>query len=391
MTDTPEIKYLFIRRPIFAAVISIVIVLLGALRAHHAADQSISPDHPAVGPGLGSVSGGHRGRRRHCGGGADRAATLRARRPAVLQVVQRQRRDDEPAGVLRPLPGPRPRGGGRPEPGQPGRAPAAPGGRAAGDHHHEGADRHPCGHRAHLEGPPLRRGLSEQLRPDLHHRRAQAHSRRGRRLAHRLAPVLDAAEPRSRPHGPARPHGVGCAGGGAGAEHHQSGGPHRPGAGAAGEPTDHSGHDPGPAHGSQGVRRHHRPRQPRWLAGPGQGHRPGDARVPELRPGRPGERRSYRRHPAVPPAGRERAQREAGGRGADERAGPELPGGGDLVHPLRYHAVHHGLDRRGGEDPVRSHAPGDPGGLHLPAELAHDPDPGARRAGRDHRHLLRAA
>ena len=30
MSDTPEIKYLFIRRPIFAAVISIVIVLLGA-------------------------------------------------------------------------------------------------------------------------------------------------------------------------------------------------------------------------------------------------------------------------------------------------------------------------------------------------------------------------
>src|SRR5882724_9070910 len=30
MNDAPEIRYLFIRRPIFAAVISIVIVLLGA-------------------------------------------------------------------------------------------------------------------------------------------------------------------------------------------------------------------------------------------------------------------------------------------------------------------------------------------------------------------------
>ena len=30
MSDPPEINYLFIRRPIFAAVISIVIVLLGA-------------------------------------------------------------------------------------------------------------------------------------------------------------------------------------------------------------------------------------------------------------------------------------------------------------------------------------------------------------------------
>ena len=152
MSDTPEIRYLFVRRPIFAAVISIVIVLLGVFALHHPADQPVSPDHSALGPGLGGVSGRHRGRRRQRGGGADRAAALRARRPAVLQVVQRQRRDDEPAGVLRPLAGPRPRGGGRAEPGQPGPAAAAPGGRAAGDHHHQGPDRHSRGHRAQLEG-----------------------------------------------------------------------------------------------------------------------------------------------------------------------------------------------------------------------------------------------
>ena len=81
----------------------------------------------------------------------------------------------------------------------------------------------------------------------------------GRRPGHRLAPVLDAAEPRSGPHGPARPHGGGRPGGGAGAEHDQSGRPDRPGAGAAGKPADRPGDDARPAHRSQGVRRHHRP------------------------------------------------------------------------------------------------------------------------------------
>ena len=57
----------------------------------------------------------HRRRRGPGGRGADRAAALRARRAALLPVVQLQRRGDEPAGVLRHRPGPGPRRGGRAE------------------------------------------------------------------------------------------------------------------------------------------------------------------------------------------------------------------------------------------------------------------------------------
>ena len=72
------------------------------------------------------------------------------------------------------------------------------------------------------------------------------------------------------------------------------------------------------------VRRHHRARQLRRLVGPGQGHRQGDAGIPELRPGLPGDG-FHRRHPDVSRPG-SNALNGGGSLSTDERAGPELSG-----------------------------------------------------------------
>jgi hypothetical protein len=98
-----EIRYFFIRRPVLAAVISIVITLLGRIRADPVADQPVSPDHAASGPGHRRLSGRQRRRRGPGSGRADRAAALRAGWTALLPVGQLEHRSDVAVGVLRYL------------------------------------------------------------------------------------------------------------------------------------------------------------------------------------------------------------------------------------------------------------------------------------------------
>ena len=60
----------------------------------------------------------------------------------------------------------------------------------------------------------------------------------------------------------------------------------------------------------------------------------------------------------------------------------QLPAGRGLLGVLRHDAVHHRLHRGGDPDPGRGDAAGHPGGVHLPAELAHHPDSAPGGAGR---------
>ncbi len=238
MSGTPEsggeLRYYFIRRPVMAGVIAIVIILLGLVLAALHAGQPLSGDHAAVDPDHRRLPRRHRRRRGERRGSADRAAAFGFARPAVLQVGELQRRHDEPAGVLRHFPQPGPGGGGRAERGQAGRAAAAPGSgpqRRRGD---QGADRHPAGGGVVVDRRALRRHVPHQLRHAVPGRRDQAPARRGRCAGVRRRPARDAARPRSRQDGPARPHGRRRGRGGAGAERAGPGRPAGPRAVAAG-------------------------------------------------------------------------------------------------------------------------------------------------------------
>ena len=68
-----------------------------------------------------------------------------------------------------------------------------------------------------------------------------------------------------------------------------------------------------------------------------------------------------------------------------------LPGGLHLCDPVRHHHVRRGVDPRSGDHAARGDAAGVPGGVHLPAELARDADPVRRGAGVADRHLRRPA
>src|SRR5207253_10815856 len=152
VTDTPQISNVFIRRPIFSGVISIVIVLLGLFALRTLPVNS----YPALTPPEIQVQAVYPGATAQdvaAAVAADRAAALRTRRLALLQVVELERRRHEPVGLLRHLEEPRPRRGGRAEPDRPRRAAAPPGGRAQRDHGTEAPDEHPRGWRAHRGRP----------------------------------------------------------------------------------------------------------------------------------------------------------------------------------------------------------------------------------------------
>ena len=121
--------------------------------------------------------------------------------------------------------------------------------------------------------------------------------------------------------------------------------------------------------------------RPDGSRGAGGGPRPGPPGLAELRRHRPARRQGDRVPAGVCPARRQQPGGEERRGGPAGRAVPGVPGRGALADPLRYHALHHRLDRGGGDHAVRGDGAGDSGGLPLPPELARNPDPGARGAG----------
>ena len=192
--STAMISHFFIDRPIFAAVLSIVITLTGGIALCLAADRAVSPDHAAGGAGLDQLPGRQRpGRGRH-GGGADRAAGQRRPGHALHVVADGQRRLLHADRHLRPRHRPEHGPGHGAEPRDAGHAAAAELGAEAGHHHPQEDARHPDDRQLLLAGRPLRRPLPEQLRHDQRQGRAAA-----RRRASRTSPTWASATTASAP------------------------------------------------------------------------------------------------------------------------------------------------------------------------------------------------
>ena len=99
----PELKYYFVRRPVMAAVISIVITLLGLFALQRLPINRYPQITPPAVERDGRLPRRDRRGRGARRGRADRAAAVGPRRPALLPVGQFVRRRDEPDGVLRHL------------------------------------------------------------------------------------------------------------------------------------------------------------------------------------------------------------------------------------------------------------------------------------------------
>ena len=97
-----RISHFFIDRPIFASVVSIVFVILGAVAFFAPADRAISGDRAADHQRHRAISGRQRGRRRLDRGGADRGADQRRREHALRVVELDRRRPLHHRGDLRP-------------------------------------------------------------------------------------------------------------------------------------------------------------------------------------------------------------------------------------------------------------------------------------------------
>ena len=205
--DDDEVHYFFIRRPVLAIVISVIITLLGVFAIRL---LPISR-YPQITPPAVQVQAKFPGATAEDVAEAV-AAPIEAQLSgsagaALLLVGERERRDDEPADLLRRDPEPGSGRGRRAERGEARRAAAA--GRGAPERHHDpqGQHGHPRRRRAHVERPALRRGVSHELHEAVRRGRDQATPGRRQRADLRRPRVLDADPARSGSDGAARHHG----------------------------------------------------------------------------------------------------------------------------------------------------------------------------------------
>ena len=91
----------FVDRPIFATVLSLVIVIVGLVALDPPAHRPVSRSRPADDPGLRRLSGRRRGDGGHHRGHSHRAGSQRRRADAVHGVALHQRRPDVPGRDLR--------------------------------------------------------------------------------------------------------------------------------------------------------------------------------------------------------------------------------------------------------------------------------------------------
>ena len=272
----------FIDRPVFAMVIAIVIVILGAVAIP---GLPISA-YPQVVPPSVQVTANLSGRQR-AGSGKDRraahrGATGRAGRHAVLPVHQRQQRPARHQRHLQAGHQSRYRDGADAEPRQRRAAPPAARSAAPGRDREEGLDRVPDGRQPGRQRQSLRLALPHQLRADQPGEpdRQPAGSRR---IAPEFAAgLLDArlAEPgqddEARHHRDRRQQRH------SGAEPAESRGRDRPGALAARHRFPVRGERSRPPHRPRAVRGHRRARAARRLAAARSRHRPRRTRRADL-------------------------------------------------------------------------------------------------------------
>ena len=186
------ISKFFIDRPIFASVLSIVIVLAGllAMRALPIAQ------YPEIVPPQVVVSATYPGASAQTIAETV-AAPLEQQINGVEDMIYMQSTSTgsghaEPVGLLPDRHRRRPGDHQRQQPGPARDGPPARGGAAAGRHGRQAVDLDPAGPGHVVARPALRHDLHLQLRPDQRHRRAAAHAGRRRRLAVRRLRLLDA-------------------------------------------------------------------------------------------------------------------------------------------------------------------------------------------------------
>jgi hypothetical protein len=91
----------------------------------------------------------------------------------------------------------------------------------------------------------------------------------------------------------------------------------------------------------------------------------------------------------LPAARRQRHPGDEGSQGDDGAARPAFPGGSEVRHSVHHHALRRGVDRGSRPDLHRGNHPRGPGDLPVPAEHPCDDHPRAGAAGVDHRNLRR--
>ena len=162
----------FIRRPIFATVLALLMLLIGGICAFLLPIAQYPHDRPAAGPGDHDLHRRRRPERRPDRHHADRAADQRHQGADLLQLRQHQQRRVEHRGHLRRrlLAGHRRRR--HPEQGADGPGAASARGQAVRRDDQEVVDRHGLRRQPDLARRPVRRHVSRQLRPDLRRRRA---------------------------------------------------------------------------------------------------------------------------------------------------------------------------------------------------------------------------
>ena len=389
--DDEEVHYFFIKRPVFAIVISLIITLLGRVRDPAAADLALSADHAAGSPGSGVLPRRHRGGRGGGGGRADRGSSSPGLQGMLyyssanssdgtmsLQIYFDVYRSQDLAAVdvqnaVKLA------------------EPQLPDAVRQNGITILKANTDILGVVALTSDDPrydaayltnyLKLYVEDEIKR-LPGRRQRADLRR---LEFSMLIQLD----------PERMAQLGItASDVAAAVREQNAtnpaGPTGARARSAGHRAHAAGDHAGPAQDSGGVRRHRGPGQGGWVHRPHPRHRQGRPGLAQLRPRRPAQRQPAATDAALPPPGRQRARRQGGGGQADGRAAAQLPAGRALQDPVRHHAVRHRLHQGSGEDAGRGDGAGDPGGVPLPAELARHADPDARGAGERHRHVSRA-
>ena len=222
----------FIDRPIFATVLSIVIVILGGGRLPPVADCPIPGGRASRGPGVRDLSRRQRQDRGRDRGHAHRTGSQRRRADALHVVALHQRRPDVPRRHLRGGHEPRHGAGAGAEPRLHRGSQAAGGSQAARRDHEEEIAGDPAVRQFDFARRELRPALPEQFRVDEHQGRPGPSQGGRRRGLPRPARLQHAGLARPEQAGGARHDGRRGGQGHQGAERPGRRGPHRPVSGA---------------------------------------------------------------------------------------------------------------------------------------------------------------
>ena len=188
-----KFAHFFIERPVFAAVLSIVTIIVGGDRDLHVADRAVPGNRAADGDGQRQLSRRQRQDgcrdRRH----ADRGADQRRGRHDLHVEPEHERRQHEADRHVQARDEPRHRPGAGAEPRGDRAAGVAVRGAAGGHRGEEGVAGHHAGGGALFAGRITRPAVSEQLRDAADQGRAGAPAGRGRHLHLRRPRLFDAA------------------------------------------------------------------------------------------------------------------------------------------------------------------------------------------------------